>query len=650
MVKLVKESDVYKVECWNRLYTYDNSVFPSSIKIGGEEILYAPITLNAKFGDVDGEWKNHYKRVFEEKEDSQTFVMSMETENIILNASITSEEDGLLKTSFTVIPYWDQAENNVPTLTELWIDIPVKKKFATLMHFYPGGSSAVSITTEIFNSGAVPRDKLSLPFKAYTWLGWDNGGVGICTESDENFVNKNKDSVYVIENNDEYVNLRINIMDDMPENWKGGRREIWGDNFESYTFTFGLQATPVKEFPKRNLIDWRVVHTGFNEEYYNEIGNGDTYLEKVASKGTKCIIFHENWSVFQNYGEPQDKEKFIEVVKKCHKLGMKVGVYFGYEVSSLLPMFHEKKDNYLLKNANGNTTGGWQRKPAQRDYIACYKGDYKDVMLERVKYVMDELGVDVIYTDGTYQPWECANENHGCGYRDKEGKLHSTYPIFAVREHVKKLYTAIHERGGWMDTHQSSCCLTPTLSYADSYFDGENIQHIIWKGIEKMDFDAFRAEYMGTNMGIPCNFIVMTYSDDDKREAYTIRQLAGVTLLHNVYPRAWGKLEHVEFMSDIWNIYDEFDIMNATWCPYWENKEIETGNPKVYLSYYKKDNDYLLIIDSLDENVKELRLDIECEGIKDYLDNNAYCDADAKCVVIPLEYTKLKICKLTGIR
>ena len=142
----------------------------------------------------------------------------------------------------------------------------------------------------------------------------------------------------------------------------------------------------------------------------------------------------------------------------------------------------------------------------------------------------------------------------------------------------------------------------------------------------------------------------MTYSDDDKREAYTIRQLAGVTLLHNVYPRAWGKLEHVEFMSDIWNIYDEFDIMNATWCPYWENKEIETGNPKVYLSYYKKDNDYLLIIDSLDENVKELRLDIECEGIKDYLDNNAYCDADANCVVIPLEYTKLKICKLTGIR
>ena len=104
MVKLVKASETYKVECWNRSYTYDNSIFPSSVKIGGEEILYAPITLNAKFGDVDGVWKNHYKRVFEEKEDSQTFVMSMETENIILNASITSEEDGLLKTSFTVIP------------------------------------------------------------------------------------------------------------------------------------------------------------------------------------------------------------------------------------------------------------------------------------------------------------------------------------------------------------------------------------------------------------------------------------------------------------------------------------------------------------------------------------------------------------------
>ena len=223
----------------------------------------------------------------------------------------------------------------------------------------------------------------------------------------------------------------------------------------------------------------------------------------------------------------------------------------------------------------------------QRDYTVCYKGDYSDTMIERVKFVMDVLKVDGIYTDGTYVPWECANENHGCGYRDKEGKLHYSYPIFAVREHVKKLYQAVHEREGIIDTHQSSCCLMATLAYADSYFDGENIQGMLREDISKLRLDTFRAEFTGNNMGIPCNFI--SYTD----ERYTLRMIAGITLLHNVYPRA-NRIEDIDFISNIWKIYDSFGVQEAQWCPYWQNTRFDTGNPKVYLSYHKKGQEYLL--------------------------------------------------------
>ena len=72
---------------------------------------------------------------------------------------------------------------------------------------------------------------------------------------------------------------------------------------------------------------------------------------------------------------------------------------------------------------SGNFAGGWQRKPHQRAFMTCYNSGYADVLIERVKYVMDELGVDVIYTDSTSIPHDCANTSHGCGYYDKDGNL-----------------------------------------------------------------------------------------------------------------------------------------------------------------------------------------------------------------------------------
>ena len=45
-------------------------------------------------------------------------------------------------------------------------------------------------------------------------------------------------------------------------------------------------------------------------------------------------------------------------------------------------------------------------------------------------------------------PIGCANERHGCGYRTTDGELRSTYPIFAVRRLMQRLYAMIHPEGG----------------------------------------------------------------------------------------------------------------------------------------------------------------------------------------------------------
>ena len=625
-----------KINVWNRQYEYENSFFPKSIKIGGEEILYKPISLDLCFGDKDGQWVKQQEIDFGRIDGKKTFAVTAQAENLTVNADITAEDDGLLKTDFRLMPFWQFCDDNVPRLTSAKINISVKKKFAEFVHFWPNCESGVCLSRSALNSHAVP-DELKLGFKAYVWLGNDTAGLGICCESDKNFYVKDKESIYTVTDCGEYVNLKINLIDNIPDSWK--RAEHWGNNIPILRYNFGIQATPVKAFNKEHLTNWRAFHLyDVDKNLYSE--EGEKTFEAFAKSGANWLILHEDWTILQNYGMPKNIEFMKNLADKCHKLNKKLMVYFGYEVSSLLPGFNEKSDEMLNKNIYGNTVGGWQREPAQRDFTVCYNGSYSDIMLERVKYVMDELGVDGIYTDGTYIPWECANESHGCGYRDDEGNLHYTYPIYEVRNHVKKLYDIVHERGGVIDTHQSSCCMMATLGYADSYFDGENIQGMLSKDISKLKLDTFRAEFVGENMGIPCNFISYT------KDGYTIRNIAGITLIHNIYPRA-NVVGDLPFMSKIWEIYDEYDISSAKWVSYYDENNVFTNNDeKIYVSYYERENDYLLIINSINEDAKEITLNESFKEIEDYLDG-ADCKSENGKTVIPVEYTSLKIVRVT---
>ena len=220
---------------------------------------------------------------------------------------------------------------------------------------------------------------------------------------------------------------------------------------------------------------------------------------------------------------------------------MKLMVYFGYEYSSLAPGFYDNAEDYLIRTPDGSFTGGWQRKPWQRDFMVCYGGNYSDEMIKRV-------------------------------------------------EHVKKLYEAIHKRGGVLDTHQSSCCIMPTLSFCDSYYDGENIQALLKNNPEIMTPDSFKAEFFGYNLGIPCNFIA--YSS----EGYPMSYPAGFSLVHNVFPRPSQRWD-LPYMSGIWKIFDEYELGDAEWTPYFKNQKITASDAMV--SLYEGKNTVAVIYDVL---------------------------------------------------
>lgn len=73
------------------------------------------------------------------------------------------------------------------------------------------------------------------------------------------------------------------------------------------------------------------------------------------------------------------------------------------------------------------------------------------------------LLIDGVYLDGTSEPWGCRNLQHGCGYERADGSPGKTYPFFAVRQLMKRIYTVVKSRkpDGLVNVHQSTCMATP---------------------------------------------------------------------------------------------------------------------------------------------------------------------------------------------
>ena len=559
-LKSERTEDGFSVSVYGRTYTFKNSFLPISIISAGEELLTEPMSINLGFCTHEASFKNFsYVYLFEDDESAKVLA-SAECGNVVINATITIELDGFIKLEMRISNFWSFSKLSAADLNSLSLSVSLSKKHSTLFHFWPNDKTSIIPSATAMNSGATKS--LDLPFKPYVWCGDEYRGLGFWCESDKGIELDDAEKFITVEDKEDRTEINIRLLDNMPKSWQLAVSDKWVDTLRPLLFTFGFQATPVKAVTMSPEDIYKRFH--LYDVVKHNIYESDI-IERVAAAGAKWLILHEDWTVIQNYGLAYDEEKFREFVKKAHSFGLKVMTYFGYEYSSLAPDFCTKADEYLIKNTSGNFTGGWQRQIPQRAYMACYNGGYGSVMLERVKYVMDNYGVDGIYTDGTYVPWECANTAHGCGYTDTDGVLHTTFPILAVREHVKKLYREVHMRGGIIDTHQSSCCLMPTLAFADSYFDGENIQGSIDSDINFLNLAAFRCEYMGNNMGLTNNFI--TYIDFDK--------VAAISLIHNVLPRV-NRLELLPKIKKIWDIYDENRLNESEFCPYWKDNKIKT--------------------------------------------------------------------------
>ena len=630
------------VSVWGRSHRFAEAALPVGISAGGVDLLAAPIRLTAQ---VDGQpvmWRKGGHWVLESDESQATVCGWQSDGDVAVNTSMRIDYDGLIRIGLTVMP---QAKR-MPKLERLWLEIPLKRELVGLYHYYPGqwGSAA--------NSGGVAAQGMAMPFKPFVWFGNEDRGLGWIAESDQGMQPQSADRVIELLPQDGAMVLRVRLLDSEAK--------------LPLTFTFGLQATPVKPWPD-DFHEKRIWHA-------SELGVGVTLpvpkawwvchrafpdrkplqkLDRAQKLGVKTVVFHEDWIPIQNYPVTYPEAEFKEIVDACHARGMKVLVYQGYELSPLAPEWPTLHDEVLKKNAKGEYETCWIRPPDQRDYKVCYNSVWRDRLADKIEWAMARYGFDGLYLDSTIMPAGCCNERHGCGYRAADGSLHPTYPFFAVRELMQRLSRMVHTRGGMISAHQSTCCVTPMLAFADAYWDGEQLtsgSHAN-EPLKALSLDTFRAEFMGRNYGVPCEFLAY-----ERPPQWTFDHALAVSLLHDVCVRPCG-LGTLEKMSPIWEVMTRFDTGTSEWHPYWETRPVATAVPaSVKVSLYARKATFwargraLLVVSNLSADqavtaevqVDIVRLGVAARAASDALTRAALPLASGR-LTVPLDPLRMRL-------
>ncbi len=548
-----------QVKLWGRSYRFDGPLpLPTGVETRQKQVLAGPITLLGKAQGQEIQWTGGAGKLVDVRPSMVRLQGQADSAHLQCDGDITVEFDGMIRCDLVLRP-----KQKPVALEELVLEMPMAAEYAKYFHFYPGrwGSS--------YNSGALPPEGLKSEFKPFFWLGDEWRGLSWFSESDRNFFHpKGVQPIQIVRRSSQAV-LRV-LLISQPQKLE-----------QPLEYTFGFQATPVKP-DQPDAWDFRTVHMGS----YNV---DEAFLDRLVQAGVRTMCFHEHWTDIQSYPATTHGQKLRRLAEACKKRNIQLLLYLGYEMSTIAPEWPGYHELCLVAPRAGGYKRTYQPEPDQTAYIVCYRSIWQDFIAAHLEKLLKEYPISGVYLDGTANPWGCANTKHGCGYQRPDGSVGKTYPIFSTRSMMKRIYTLVREHvpDGQVNVHQSTCMTIPTLAFATSYWDGEQLQGLkrpehFEQLMEILPLDAFRAEFMGKNWGVPAELLHYASGPFKRSEAMA------VALLHDVPVRP-GNMNDLEELAKIWKLWEEFGRHEAEWIPYWaQDTRIKTNRPEIKVSLYNR--------------------------------------------------------------
>jgi hypothetical protein len=587
------------VSPWGRTYEFGATPFVSQISSQDAPMLAAPMRLLARVNGADVVWTPGVSQLAGAGDTACRVSQKLEGTSVSANVTTTIESDGLAKIAWAL-----QADKPV-TLDELVVEIPLRSGHARYLNTWPDSTSgAFGGTPGGFagTSGALTADYAS-EFQPMVWLGDEARGLQWVCESGQNWsVAEPGKAIQIIRRGDEVV-LRLNLVTAPVALAAGGKRD----------YVFGLLPTPVKPVTE-DAWDARIVRTiGYGQELDlpDMKINGKPALQHYADKGARAIIVWKWWNVFA-YTRPIGgyEEKFRRLVKECHRYGLKVLPYVGgFLLSQNAPEAKFFGDEMRVTPGKPYSHGKIGDLPAQVALYACQRGPWQDFLVDGIGRLIDDYDVDGVYLDTTTRPLLCDNELHGCGYLKPDGSRGGVYPVFSVRDNLRRIYTAVRTRkpDGVVDVHPYECMNAPGLAWATTYWNGEQLRAND-SILDALPLERFRAEFMGYNWGVPADLLYY------KLKNY--RQSVALAILHDVPVRP-EKPADLDAISTLWKVRDEFGVKQARWLPYWSNPDVVKAETKdCYASLFAHPQGRVLaIVSNLSKEKTDVRLSLNLDKL-----------------------------------
>jgi len=568
------------VACWNREYAFRGTAFPAAIRSGLRPLLAGPVRLRLRADRGAGTWQRGVLKPIQKGPGRVVLEATGRAAGVRLRGRATVEYDGMVRVD------WELTPGAARELRELVCEVPLHAEAVKYWYYYPDRARS----WEAHRPGNLPAAGVAIPFNPTIWLGDEDCGLQWFTEHDADWWPADRQQALTIRREGRRVVLRLHLigqpvrLDPTSRQTSPGGRAPVG----RLAYTFGFQATPVKPLT-RDAWDYRS-STLYTPVYsVADVGpDGQSGLDRLAAAGVRTLSLMD-WTDILCYHRPTEPEKLRRFVRECHRRGIQVLVYFGFQVSDAAPEFAEWVDqvaNWSEARPFSYESGldNYPPKPAQTVYRVCYQSAWADFVVAGVARCLDEFGLDGVYLDGTGCPLPCYNPYHGCGPVGGDGAAHARTPFFATRNLMQRLYVAITQRrpNGQINLHSSAFLIMPSMGFATSCWDGEQLSTTPGRAMpDRMPLDYFRTEFMGRPWGLAQEFL-------DYVLPYPYRTEWGLTLLHDVPTRPYGHEEQFALASGLWRLMDRFGRKQAQWLPYWSNGGFVRAEPEgVYVSLYR---------------------------------------------------------------
>lgn len=555
----------YSVSCWGRKYTFDGSTLIKQIESLNEKVLSSPVTI--KYGNSNS-WKTISSKIIKQENGHAQFefnsLLKQKNKQITNKTIIDIYYDG-------VIFYHIELSSTQDLSESIEINFSIQNNIARHIHRWKNSNQQ---NPQWWYSGEYPLfDKTN--FIPYWWVGNQEKGLFWFAESPYNWINyKKNDAVNFSKRSySDDASVVLNLTD------------INSYKSHTWTFEFGLQATPVKPMPN----NWRSWQLGeIPESNINMIWPevGKPYALK-----------------FFGYPEARNIDSFNSQVKKLKSENKKVLVYNALTyLSHATPewkQFQQIWDIDALSDAGGDV----RAYGADYSRINITDDKFQDFIVWKSYKFMKDTDIDGYYLDNCMIT-NINNKKEVRSFKSSSEKL-PYFPIMESRKLFERFYKTVKsERSNKLVlAHSSARIVPPILGFSDAVIDGEQFrqQRTKVKGdyLEKVDLETFQSEFLGAQYGFPIIFLPV-FDAIYYKTYYPTRYLAAILLQHDIL--VWPQASVYVVWSERYKLLSEFpEYETASFKAYYSNEKILSSDTKnVIGSVYKNNrNEYLCIVSNL---------------------------------------------------